>query len=177
MAIAPGGSQFKRITNDSDFGVESLYAAYQIQKLANSYGFGRKAKQQSRGQTRYLFVAVVIDLVRDVLIHLGRERTNLAVSRAVIRMAESETLENIGDIALSLIDDYFTQGAEDTIYLEPDFAKTNDLNAFLKSERLFKSDDFSPNLRMQLALAKKQLRKSPQANAMRKSLELADAVA
>ena len=67
-------------------------------------------------------------------------------------------------------DDYLTNGAEDSIYLEPEFQKTSDLNAFLKSEMLGKSEEFSPNLRTQISMAKKVFRKGEHSSAVNKSL-------
>jgi len=54
--------------------------------------------------------------------------------------------------------------------LEPEFLKTNDLNAFLKSEKLGKSDEFSPNLRTQLSMAKKIFRKGEHSRVVNKAL-------
>jgi hypothetical protein len=67
---------------------------------------------------------------------------------------------------VQVIDDYLTNGADDSIFSEPDFQKTGDHNAFLKSERLGKSDEFSPGLRTQLALAKRIFRRSEAASAV-----------
>ncbi|WP_051335663.1 AIPR family protein [Methylocapsa acidiphila] len=168
--FAPGGSLFNKIVNEPSFGTDSLYAAYQLQRLAGGYGFGRGAQKQSRGQTRYLFMMVVIDIVKDCLLYLGKNRTNIDLVKAVQSLADSDLLRHVGDAAIQVIDDYMTSGAEDSIYLEPEFQKTNDLNAFLKSEKLGKSDEFSPNLRTQLSMAKKIFRKGEQAIAINKAL-------
>jgi hypothetical protein len=72
----------------------------------------------------------------------------------------------VGDAAVQVIDDYITNGAEDSIYLEPEYKKANDLNAFLKSEKLGKSDDFSPNLRTQLSMAKRIFRRGEHSTAV-----------
>ncbi|MDG0026642.1 hypothetical protein [Trinickia sp. Y13] len=42
-----------------------------------------------------------------------------------------------------------------------------DLNAFLKSDKLGKGDDFAPHLRTQLALAKKMFRKNQMVEKMK----------
>jgi hypothetical protein len=168
--FAPGGSLFNKIVNESSFGTDSLFAAYQLQRLAGTYGFGRGAQRQSRGQTRYLFMMVVIDLVKDCLIYLSKNRTNFDLVRAVQSLADVDLLQRVGDAAVQVIDDYMTNGAEDSIYLEPEFQKTNDLNAFLKSEKLGKSDEFSPNLRTQLSMAKKIFRKGEHSTAVNKAL-------
>ena len=164
--FAPGGTLFNKIVNDPSFGTDSLFAAYQLQRLASGYGFGRGAQKQSRGQTRFLFIMVAIDLIKDCLIHNGKKTEKENVVKAVLLLAESDLLRHIGDSSVAVIDDYMTNGTEDTIYLEPEFKKTSDLNSFLKSEKLGKSDDFSPNLRTQLSLAKKLFRKDAQTKAV-----------
>ena len=168
--FAPGGSLFNKIVNEPSFGTNSLFAAYQLQRVAGGYGFGRGAQKQSRGQTRYLFMMVVIDLVKDCLIYLSKNRANIDLVKAVQSLADADLLRHVGDAAVQVIDDYMTNGAEDSIYLEPEFQKTNDLNAFLKSEKLGKSDDFSPNLRTQLSMAKKIFRKGEYAGDVNKAL-------
>jgi hypothetical protein len=168
--FAPGGSLFTKIVNEPGFSVESLYAAYQLQKLANTYGFGRAAAHPSRGQTRYLFVMTLVDLLKDHLVHRGKERSNPNVTAAILRLADADLLQHFGNAAIRVIDEYLTDGTEDSIYIEPEFQRTHDLNAFLKSEKLAKSDDFSPNLRTQLALARRIFRMGEQVAAVNDSL-------
>lgn len=103
---------------------------------------------------------VVIDLLRDYLVHMKIGRSNPEVTDAVLKLSEADLLGHFGDAAVGVVDEYLTDGTDDSIFLEPEFQKTRDLNAFLKSEKLGKSDDFSPNLKTQLALAKRLLRKS-----------------
>jgi hypothetical protein len=158
--FAPGGSLFNRIANDPDFGVDSLYAAYQLQKLANGYQFGRGAKIQTRGQTRYLFIMVALDLVKDLLINNRLPFTHKDLSTAVITFSQNGYLKHIGDAAVQVIDDYLTRGNEDSIFIEPEFQKSNDLNAILKSEKLGKGEEFFPRLKTQIALAKKMFRRT-----------------
>lgn len=156
--------------NEPGFGTDSLFAAYQLQRLASRYSFGRGAQKQSRGQTRYLFMMVAIDLVKDCLIYLNKTRTNVDLVKCVQALADADLLQHVGDAAVQVIDDYMTNGAEDSIYLEPEFQKTNDLNAFLKSEKLGKNDDFSPNLRTQLSMAKRIFRRGEHSSAVNKAL-------
>lgn len=158
--FAPGGSLFNRITNDPQFGVEALYAAYRMQKLADSYGFGRGAKKQTRGQTRYLFIMVAVDLIRDYLLNNQLEYTHSAISTAVAKLHNANLLSNVGDAAVDLIDDYLTVGNDDSLFQEPEFQKMQDLNAFLKAEKLGKGEDFSPRLRTQLSMAKRLFRRN-----------------
>lgn len=157
--FAPGGSLFNKIVNEAGFGTDSLFAAYQLQRLAGRYGFGRGATKPSRGQTRYLFMMVVVGLVKDSLNQLGKDSEKINLVKAVQALARAELLVHFGDAAVGVIDDYLVSGGEDSIYLEPEYRKTNDLNAFLKSEKLGKTDDFSPNLRTQISLARKDFRR------------------
>ncbi|WHZ18315.1 MAG: hypothetical protein OJF55_000464 [Rhodanobacteraceae bacterium] len=165
--FAPGGSFFHKITSGDSFGVDDLYAAFLIQKLAGMYGFGRGAKQPSRGQTRYLFMMIVVDLVKDFLINSQLSYGHRDISLAIQKLQKGGYLGDIGDAAVQVVDDYLTDGNEDSLFLEPEFQKMKDLNAFLKSERLGKTDEFSPRLRTQIALAKKLFRKSAPLDKMR----------
>lgn len=168
--FAPGGTLFNKIINDGDFGVEALYAAYLMQKLANEYSFGRGAKLQTRGQTRYLFIMVAVDLVKDLLINSQMDYSNTSIASAILKLDSAGLLKHVGDSAVQLVDDYLTDGNEDCLYSEPDFQKNRDLNAFLKSERLGKGDEFSPKLRTQITMTKKIFRKSPPVTEMRSAL-------
>ena len=157
--FAPGGTLFNKIVNDPNFGVESLFAAYQMQKMATGYSFGRGAKSPTRGQTRYLFIMVGVDLVKDFLINNRLDYSHTSISSAIIKFADADLLKEIGDSAVQLIDDYLTDGNEDSLFSEPEFQKMRDLNAFLKADKLAKGDEFSPRLRTQITLTKKMFRK------------------
>jgi len=158
--FAPGGSLFKKIIDDVGFGVDSLYAAYQIQKLATNYSFGRGAKLPTRGQTRYLFIMVAVELIKDFLVNRRFPYGHEDISSAIIGLAEAGLLAEFGDSAVQVVDDYLTQGNEDSLFDEPEFQKIRDLNAFLKSEKLGKSEEFSPKLKTQIALSKRLLRRN-----------------
>lgn len=158
--FAPGGTLFNKIVNDPNFGVDSLFAAYQMQKMATGYSFGRGAKSPTRGQTRYLFIMVGVDLVKDFLINNRLDYSHTSISSAIIKFADADLLKEIGDSAVQLIDDYLTDGNEDSLFSEPEFQKMRDLNAFLKADKLAKGDEFSPRLRTQITLTKKMFRKS-----------------
>ena len=54
--------------------------------------------------------------------------------------------------------------------MEPEFQKMQDLNAFLKSEKLGKGDEFSPRLRTQIAMTKKIFRKSAPVSQMKQAI-------
>jgi hypothetical protein len=168
--FAPGGSIFNRITSDSSFGVDALYAAFLMQKLANEYSFGRGAKLQTRGQTRYLFIMVAVDLVKDFLINNQLDYSHGSITSAILKLSNGGYLRNFGDAAVQLIDDYLTVGNEDCLFVEPEFLKMQDLNAFLKSEKLGKGEDFSPKLRTQIAMTKKIFRKSAPVGEMKAAI-------
>ena len=72
---------------------------------------------------------------------------------------------------MQLIDDYLTDGNEDSLYSEPEFQKAKDLNAILKSEKLGKGEEFFPRLKTQIAVTKRMFRKTAPIAEMRKSLQ------
>lgn len=157
--FAPGGSLFHAITSDEGFGVDALYASYLVVTLAARYGFGRGANKATRGQTKFLFIYLLISLIRRSLINAQLESTNASIVGAVIALSDYGRLQEIGEVAIEVVDEYLTDGNEDTLYLEPGFLKLKDMNAFLKSERFCRDDSYSPRLRDSLLLASKQLRK------------------
>ena len=115
---------------------------------------------QTRGQTRYLFIIAAVDLVKDFLLNNQLDYSLSSISVAIAKLHAGGYLKNFGDAAVQLIDDYLTNGNEDCLFLEPEFQKMQDLNAFLKSEKLGKGEEFSPRLRTQIAMTKKIFRKS-----------------
>ena len=158
----PNGSIFKRIMDPVDsesdpFGVADLYAAFLLLRAADGKKFGRGA-QNSRRQTRFLFYMVVLDLLTDVLTRMGRQPTTQAKTQAMLQVFKSgseDAREGFLGSALEVIDSYLTQGTDNCIHDEPAFGTFNyDLNAFLKWEKLGKSEENSPRLRQQLAVAK-----------------------
>jgi len=168
--FAPGGSLFNKILNTPDFGVESLYAAYLVQRLANEFKFGRGAKMPTRGQTRYLFIMIAVDMVRDLLVNFGSGYSAPEISRAIICLDRAGCLMEIGGASVQLIDEYLTFGNEDSLFTEPEFEKSQDLNAFLKSEKLGKSYEFAPKLKMQMAITRRSYRKSNDLQDLKKIL-------
>jgi len=161
--FAPGGAIFKRITDDPNFGLEDLYAAYVLAKVGKDYNFGRGATIATRGQTRFLFFTVAIEILKDILLTaLGDpDKVNYKnITKSILSLDEKNLLKEITDSAISVIDDYLTQGNEDSLFTEPIYSKTNDLNAFLKWDKLAKGDQFTPKLKMQVVFAKKLLRKN-----------------
>lgn len=158
----PDGSVFKRIVNGADsdggpFGVTDLYAAYQLQKHTAEYGFGRGAPKQSRRQSRFLYLLIVLDLFRDVLSRASYPTDHRSVSAALVKVLDQpEARAELLNTAVEVIDTYFTQGSEDSVFNEPSYMNTfnADLNAFLKWEKLARSDIETPRLKQLLAVNK-----------------------
>lgn len=158
--FAPGGSIFKRITESDYFGVQELYASYLLHDLTKELNFGRGADFATRGQTRYLFSFVFINLLKDVMVYAGMPKEPNDLSRAVIKILadyDSDAAKNLYNSGLQVVDEYMTREMENSIYTEPKY--TGDSNAFLKDVKLGKSDDFSPKLINLIALQKQLLRR------------------
>jgi hypothetical protein len=161
----PDGSVFKRIVNSSEedggpFGASDLYAAYLLQQSSERYDFGRGAAKQSRRQTRFLFYMIAVDLLRDAMSRAGMPIDLRNVARAMIAtLNDGQANEALLDQAAEIIDSYFTQGSEDSVFEEASFKNTFnlDLNAFLKSEQLGKSEQSTPRLRGAIAIGKQVL--------------------
>ena len=156
--FAPGGSIFKRIIDSQSFSVDEIYSCYLLQKEANIIKFGRNADKQSRGQTRYLFYYIITDLIKDILINDSKPYGLKDITNAVIKIfeKESETSKGLIDIALNVIDNYLADGNPDSLFTEPEFQRTKDLNNFLKWDKLGKGRDYTPKFE-QLLFANKFL--------------------
>jgi hypothetical protein len=109
--------------------------------------------------------------VKDILINVGLDYSYASISRSVVALEQKGLLTEIGDAAVLMVDEYLTQGNEDSLFSEPEFSKTQDLNAFLKAEKLGKGDEFSPNLKMQMMMTKKVLKKSASIQAIRNAVK------
>ncbi|HYG15986.1 MAG TPA: AIPR family protein [Bacteroidia bacterium] len=158
--FAPGGSIFKKITETGNFGVDELYGAYLLLKLTKELNFGRGASFPTRGQTRYLFCFVFMQLLKDVMIYANLPTEPHDLSIALIKILENpetEAARNIYNSALQVIDEYMTKDMDNCIYSEPKY--TGDSNAFLKDVKLGKSDDVSPKLINLISLQKQILRR------------------
>jgi hypothetical protein len=162
IAFAPNGSIFKRVINNEDggepFGVEDLYAAYKLEDAAGRYKFGRGG-ETTRRQTRFLFYLIVMDLLGDVLVRAQLPSTPKHLTRALLRLFETgneAAADALLDAAVGVVDEYLTSGSDNSVFTEPAFQNSfnNDLNAFLKSEQLGKSEQATPRLRALLAMHK-----------------------
>ena len=160
----PGGVVFKRITalpeeGQEAFGVEDLYACYLLQDEADKLGFGRGGLP-TRRQSRFIFYMVAIYLLRDILNRAQRATGNRAVSVALAKILQHDAARSaLIDQAVELIDGYFTQGSEDSVFEEPALrnAHFGDLNAFLKAEKFGRTRDFTPKLFDGLALTQRAM--------------------
>lgn len=163
----PGGSVFKRITENPDvtggFGAEDLYSALQLSEAALGLKFGRGAERQSRRQTRFLFFLIVMDILKDVLVRGAipsqpRPADLTFALRAVFDDPDDDPREALLGAAIEALDEYMTDGTEDSVFAEPSFkeAFNSDLNAFLKSEQLGKGQS-TPRLRSLLAATARTL--------------------
>lgn len=158
----PDGSVFKRIVNGADvdggpFGVTDLYAAYLLQKYTAQYGFGRGAPKHSRRQSRFLYFLVVLDLFKDVLSRALHPTDHRSVAAAMVKALKDDGARSaLLDRAAEVIDSYFTQGSDDSLFNEPSYLNSfnADLNAFLKWEKLARSETETPRLRQLLAVNK-----------------------
>lgn len=169
-AFAPGGSWFNKVTDAPEFGIGDLYAAYVLAQLADAHKFGRGSEKPSRGLTRFLFYMVVVDLTRDLLLMQPMPYSHTDISNTIAVLHEAGLFKEIGQLGVDLIDDYLLQGSEDSLFVEPGFQNTHEIRLFLMSERLGKDEQYSPGLKMQLALAKKSFRRSPTAESIRSVL-------
>lgn len=159
-AFLPNGAIFRRImdddTNDDPFGVDDLYAAYRVQGVADSYGFGRGAAKESRRQTRQLFYTVALDVLKHLAVLANLTTTRKELTRCLLWLfgaGNEEAREAIFNTAVQIIDAYLTSGTGRSIYDEPAFKNTfnSDLNGFLKWEKLAKYEDSSPRYHTLLA--------------------------
>lgn len=158
----PDGSVFKRIVNGAEadggaFGVTDLFAAYLLQKYTAAYGFGRGAPKQSRRQSRFLYFMVVLDLFRSVLSYASYPTDHRTVSAALVKVLKNDGARAaLLDRGIEVIDSYFTQGNEDSLFNEPSYLNSfnADLNAFLKWEKLGRSEVETPRLKQLLAVNK-----------------------
>lgn len=160
--FAPGGSLFHKIVNQEDFGLDDLYAASQLYKAGRRFKFGRGAEKQQRGQTRYLFYMLTVELLKDCFIAAGSVSTNKNITIALLKLFKTENDEVLNallDYAISIADDYLTLGHEYCVFKEPKYLeKGSDLNSFLKWDQLGRGNQATPllnNLLSQYKIAMK----------------------
>ncbi len=168
--FAPGGVWFKKVSSLPEFGVEAMYSAYLLQRLADTYNFGRASEKQSRALTRFLFYMIVVDLLRNFLLMHDMAHGSDDISKCIDTLDKTNLLEEIGAISINVIDDYFRAGGEDCLFDEPGFRKTQEVRPFLMSEKLGKDEQYSPSLKAQLNYARRDFRRSPVAAQIKAAL-------
>ena len=121
--------------------------------------FGRGASKATRRKTKLLFYMVTIDLLEDVMTRSNIEKTRKNCTRALLNLfvnGNEPAAEALLNTATEVIDSYFTEGTDAAVFDEPAYKNTfnYDLNAFLKWEKLGKSENDCPRLRSLLGVSK-----------------------
>ena len=127
--------------NDRPFNSDDLYAAYVLEQASTKFEFGRAAKKPSRRITKFLFYLVVIDLLRDVFIRSNIPISNSKITEGILKLQKPEHKDAFSDLlefSIAVIDEYLTQGEEDSVFNEPEFKNrfNGDLNGYLKWDEL-----------------------------------------
>lgn len=147
----PNGKVFEKIKDMSKgelFGIDDLYAAYLLRRIANEkYNFGRKG-QESRRFTRFLYYMIVIELLKDVMIGAKIEHTHPNITKAFLQLFKSEHEQDLNTLlnaAIQLIDHYMNQGQNISVDKEP-YCKSKDIKSYIGWEKLGKNEEHSPQL-------------------------------
>lgn len=158
----PGGDVFQRVINCKDeplldsFGVEDIYAAYLLQEVAKRNNFGKKGNP-ARGRTKFLFIFVLINLLREVARMEKIPPSNSNISKYVIKLFSdvNESQEILEQLSVDFIERYFTEDNEYGVFKEEKLG--NDMFYFIKSEFLGKNLEQTPNLKASLESVKIQM--------------------
>ncbi len=163
----PNGTIFKKIMDKQEgkksFGLDDLYAAYQLQKVSEKYEFGRKAKE-TRRSTRFLFYMVVIELLKSVMIGAQTDTTNTNITVAILKLFKPENqlaCDALLDTSIQLIDEYMTPGNDESVHNEPEYIKRNlrNVNDYIQWEDLGKNKESSPKLLGLLDIHKRTMKR------------------
>ena len=164
----PDGSIFNKIIQEDKesggkFGADDLYAAYLLHgAIKNAEFLSRsRSKPDTRKSTHYLFILVVLELLRSIFKQENIDSNHRILSLALAKILnDSETKDILVDTALTVIDDYFNEnGNENTINQEKIYLeKYHSRNYFLKWKDLYRNSDDTPILRNHIETAKKALR-------------------
>ena len=148
----PGGEIYERIMSresDNPFGVDDIFAAYILKKLATDNGFGKKShhKVQTRGKTKYVFYFAFIFILSEIFKkHTGRKPQLSVLTQAIINLNSADNTSAISqlcDVSCEAIDEYMTEDEDLSIFKETNYE--GDFNTFLKSNNLGKRE-YSPLL-------------------------------
>ncbi|WP_221416651.1 AIPR family protein [Peribacillus simplex] len=163
--FSPGGSIFNKIVNDTDFSLNDLYAAYLLSKQAEKFKFGKGAEKQSRGQTRYLYFMVFIELLKHVILKAELSdyyNDKHYYSKCIINLSKPENMSAFRDLqnsAIEIIDEYMAMEGDNSYTKEPKFR--GDINSFLKWEQLG-TDGSTPILNDLIGINKRLLTRTPE---------------
>ena len=129
------------------------------QRMTDELDFGRGAEKRTRRQTKFLFHMVVIDLLKDVLTRFDIEPSRKNCTNALLKLLSSgqeSSAQALLNTAVEVVDGYLTEGTDACVFDEPAYKNTfnYDLYAFLKWERLGKSEENCPRFRNLLAVNK-----------------------
>ncbi|MFC6040539.1 AIPR family protein [Paenisporosarcina macmurdoensis] len=164
--FSPGGAIFNQIVNDDLFNLNDLYAAYVLSKQAEGFKFGKGAEKQSRGQTRYLYFMVFIELLKDVILkaELSEYYTDRHYyTKCIISLNKPENINAFKELqenAIQVVDEYMISGGDNSYTKEPKFISSGDINSFLKWEQLGKADS-TPILKNLIGDYKRLLLRTP----------------
>lgn len=101
---------------------------------------------------------IVMDLLRDVLLRANKPSSLGELTKAFLRLdqGKEEAGRGLFDAAVGVVDEYLTQGEEDSVVAEPGFRdRNNDLSGFLKWEQLGKAE--TPNFVNLMAINKRTM--------------------
>ncbi len=158
----PDGAIFKRIMEpiqvEDSFGVEDLYASFLLKKTADEIGFGR-GSIASRRQTRFLFYMIAMELLTDILTRMRLQPFNQTKTKALLKLfnpGNDYAKQALMDAAIEFVDSYLTEGTDNSVFEEPAFRNTfnNDLNGFLKWDKIGKNEESCPRFRTQISVIK-----------------------
>ena len=112
-----------------------------------------------RRQTKFLFYMIVIDLLKDVMRRAEIAATRKNCTRALLKLFDGNhesAAQALPDAATEVVDGYLTSGTDNCVFDEPAYKNTfnHDLNAFLKWEKLGKTEEDCPRFRNLLAVNK-----------------------
>lgn len=98
----------------------------------------------------------VVELLKDILVRAGIHTGTRDITRALIALFSPRNEEAAAVLlqnAIGLIDDYLTQGTDDSVFNEPRFVNdfNSDLNGFLKWEGIGKTEENTPRYRSLVA--------------------------
>ncbi|SPF34505.1 hypothetical protein SBF1_1350005 [Candidatus Desulfosporosinus infrequens] len=112
-----------------------------------------------------MYFMIVIELLKDIILRsntnssLFKEKsyyTNCISNLSI--QSNNVPFKELLDYSIDVIDEYMTQGGNNSIFREPNFK--GDINSFLKSEQLGKGD-FTPILSSLIEDYKRLMKRSP----------------